>query len=82
MSRHERPSEASREQSRRAHDTRQTHENRQDFDRREMHRGTQRSDQETKGGKVRHDDGSYRPDPGRQEAEHGDDKRPYKRAGR
>jgi hypothetical protein len=82
MSRSDRPADTRREQSRQAHDTRQTHQNRQDFDRREVQRGTQRSELQTEGGRRHDDGGSYRPDPGRYEQEQGDDRRPYKRAGR
>lgn len=71
----------SRDQSRADRDTRQTHENRQDFSRREVKHGTQRSETQTEGGQRRDDAGNYTPDPGRPELEHGDNKRPYKRAG-
>jgi hypothetical protein len=76
------PQEQARTTSRAAQATNHTHKNQQDFSRRDVKRGTQRSETQTEGGQRRDDAGNLAPDPARPEQEHGDDKRPYKRAGR
>jgi hypothetical protein len=75
------PQQTRRDQSRSAQTTNQNPHNQQSFASREVQRGTQRNETQTEGGQRRNDGGSI--DAGEQgQAEHGDDKRPYKRAGR
>lgn len=75
------PQEQARENRPNPHATNQTRENAQDFSRREIKRGTQRSEAESGGGQHRDAEGNLAPlnPPPAQEA--GDRKRPYKRAG-
>lgn len=59
----------------------QTRETAQDFSRREIQRGTQRSEAETVSGQHRDEEGKLAPLNPQPEQEAGDSKRPYKRAG-
>lgn len=76
------PSQQAREQSRADHAAHTPDKDAQDFGRREIQRGTQRSETQIEGGRRHDDAGSHAPEPGRPEKEQGDAKRPYKRAGR
>lgn len=76
------PDQKARDASRAAHDTRRTLENRQDFGRREIQHGTPRNETQIEGAARRDDAGNNAPQPGRPEQEEGDERRPYKRAGR
>lgn len=64
-----------------AHASNQTRENAQDFSRREIKRGTQRTEAETASGQHRDTEGKLAPLNQHPEKEAGDSKRPYKRAG-
>ncbi|MDF2446023.1 MAG: hypothetical protein K0S46_1259 [Moraxellaceae bacterium] len=75
------PEQTRRDQSRSAQTTNRNPHQQQSFASRDIQRGTQRSETQVEGGQRRNDGGS--PDTGAQnQTEHGDDKRPHKRAGR
>lgn len=75
------PQEQVREHRPNPHATHQTRENAQDFSRREIQRGTQRSEAETASGQHRDAEGNPAPLNPHPEHEAGDSKRPYKRGG-
>lgn len=77
----ENPQQAARDQGRAAQPPKQNPSDHRDFASREIQRGTQRSETQTEDGPRRNDAGSL-DDGSRGGPEHGDDKRPYKRAGR
>lgn len=70
-----------RDQSLAAQTTNSNPHNQQSFASRDIQRGTQRSETQSEGGRRRNDAGSIDDVP-QNDTEHGDDKRPYKRAGR
>lgn len=75
------PDQAARQQQQSDRATNDNPHHRRDFASREVQRGTQRNETQIEGGARRNDGGSV-DDGTPRGAEHGDDKRPYKRAGR
>lgn len=75
------PSQKARETSRAATDTHQTHENRQGGGRRDGEYGHQRPETQARGALPPEKGGNLPAEPTQPEAERGDTRRPYKRAG-
>lgn len=75
------PGQAARQQQRSDRATNDNPHEHQDFASRPVQRGTERNETQIEGGARRNDAGSI-DDGTPHAAEHGDDRRPYKRAGR